>query len=464
MRFFQYTARDNLDRPVQGTMQAATEEEARQSLEKFGLRLLTVAELSQPQSRQSAPPSRQTGTAAGMPQPQMRAPTAARTPPRTASPYTYGAQPPSMKALPQNVVHTAPGSDKQRFFLFAQLASALRAGINPAQAFHEVAMRSAGQFRPSLDEAAAATMEGKAISQVLARYPDLYPEHVVGVVRAGEMGGFLPDALDEVSRQAESAHAFRRWFFWVWFLVINFLLSIPGMWITTRGIMDFWNQMNKSGGGGVNGQMGTGEALGSFIGTLLRELLWPWGPITLAIYLGMVLFQRYYMSRVAKHFRHRVGLNIPVYGKRTRHENLARFAWTMSRVSRAGVAPNEAWQLAADSVPNLSFRDELTSMGQQIRESTKLSEIVHRSPLFPDEYAPMIATAEYTGDLPGALQQLSNLSAGEFVAAQNYAKIRSGCWGALGCFITSALMIGMLLYTLDVAIPHQIMNETDNTP
>jgi Na+-driven multidrug efflux pump len=76
----------------------------------------------------------------------------------------------------------------------------------------------------------------------------------------------------------------------------------------------------------------------------------------------------------------------------------------------------------------------------------------------------MIATAEFTGDLPGAMQRLSDVSAGEFVAAENYAKIRSGCWGALGCLITSAIAMGMILYVVDNAIPHQIMNETDNTP
>ena len=91
----------------------------------------------------------------------------------------------------------------------------------------------------------------------------------------------------------------------------------------------------------------------------------------------------------------------------------------MAHVSKAGISPARAWQLAADSVPNLAFRAKVSGVGQQLSGSEKMSDLVFRSNLFPDEYAPMVASAEYTGDLPGAMQKLSDLSAGEFVAAQN---------------------------------------------
>jgi type II secretory pathway component PulF len=461
MRFFQYTARDSRNQNVGGTMQALTEDEARQSLSKFGLQVLSVQELSSP----TPPPSVTMPILQRAPAspPRVAAPQVA--PPRTgpraepqptqASPYNYN-RPVTLNSIPStvpvDVVHTPAGTDKQRFFLFSQLASALRAGINPSHAFLEVGQRTAGQFRPSLDEAAAATAEGKTISQVFARYPDLYPEHVVGVVRAGEVAGFVPDAMDEVARQAETSHSFRRMYFWVWFLTVNFLLTIPGVWITTRGMLGMIDTLNKNGGAG--GSAGGLSALGQ---ALWQSLLWPWGPITLIGYGAIWVFQRYYMSGVAKPMRHRIGLKFPVYGPRSRQENLARFAWTMSRVGRAGIAPARAWQLAADAVPNLAFRDELIDVGSQMKESTRMSDVIHRSPLFPDEYAPMVATAEYTGDLPSAMDRLAQVSAGEFVAAQNYAKARSGCWILLAFFITSAIAYGMFSWSWLHEVPDKLL-------
>lgn len=446
MRFFHYTARDSRNQNVQGTMQAASEQEAIQALSKFGLQSVSVEELQNPANAPMPP---------NLIQPQTSAPPrVSQSAPGTASPYNYNkpAVAPSSTLAPQAVVHTVAGTDKQRFFLFSQLSSALRVGINPAQAFHEIAMRSANQFRPSLEEAAAASTSGKAISDVFARYPDLYPSDVVGIVRAGETAGFLPEALDEVARQAESAHSFRRWFFWIWFLWVNFIVTIPATIIVARGLVDMAKHQSD-----IGGSPNASSAVNDFLSQMWHETLWPWGPVTL-VTVGIIwALWRYYNSRLAIDFRHKVSLNVPVYGRRARHENLARFSWTMSRVSRAGIAPNRAWQLAADSVPNRAFRDELVSMGQNMRENTKMADMVHRSPLFPDEFAPMIATAEYTGDLPGALDRLSSLSQGEFMAAQNYAKVRSGCWMLLGCFVTSGIAAIIFFYAWYHDVPDAVL-------
>ena len=103
----------------------------------------------------------------------------------------------------------------------------------------------------------------------------------------------------------------------------------------------------------------------------------------------------------------------------------------------------------------------LREVSRRLRGSEKLSDIVAGTRLFPDEYAPVIATAEYTGDIPGALENLSRASGGEYYAAQNYAKMRSGCWGALGCFMTSAIMLGMLFYAWYWELPKKVLEGMD---
>jgi hypothetical protein len=100
-------------------------------------------------------------------------------------------------------------------------------------------------------------------------------------------------------------------------------------------------------------------------------------------------------------------------------------------------------------------------VGTALSGQEKMSDLFFRSKLFPDEYAPMIATAEYTGDYSGALDKLAAVSAGEFVAAQNYAKARSGCWGLLFAFVVSVFTIGAILKVVSNDIPREIMQETD---
>ena len=431
-------------------MQAPDQATVQASLQRAGLTLVSCREMG---VNPRPPVMNMPGS---MPPARSAAPMPSRQAPPPPNPAAIAPKPVGQ------IVRTKAGSDKQRFFLFSQLASALRAGINPAQAFHEIAQRSAAQFAPSLEVAAQEATMGTPLSTVFERYPDLYPEHVVGTVRAGEVAGFLPDALDEVARQAQNAHSFRRWFFWVWFITLNFALSIPGMWVVTRSMLGTYDAIDKTGGMDASGnQMNPGEASASFMSVLWHETLWPWGPLTLLIYGIVWAIYQYYMSSTAKRLRHRVGLKIPVYGARARHENVARFAWTMSRVSRAGVSPARAWQLAAESVPNLTFRDELVGAGSNLHGSERMSDLFHRTTIFPEEYAPMVATGEYTGDISGALDRLSQVSEGEFVAAQNWAKVRSGCWGALGCFLTSAIMLGMFWYAWYYELPKKVLSGFD---
>ncbi len=461
MRFFQYRATDINGRVVEGTFQAASTDAAIQALKGHGLTVVSLQErlANQPSSPQSPQPQAQ------KPAPVQRntAPSLPQTNPVNPQPKISPVQQRPVHVNTINnpatdQVHTALGTDKDRFFIFAQLASAYRAGINPAEAFGDISRRCPGHFKQSLEEASQAAAEGISVSKVFDRYPDLYPESVGGMTRAGEEAGFLPDAFEEISLQAESAHKFKRWFFWVWFLAINALLSIPGMWIAMQSLLGMWDRIDKAGGTSADGNtMGMGEALGQYASVFGKQLIWPWGPITLLFWFGVYLLRRYFGSRMAKRFRHRLGLRYPIFGARAKHENLSRFSWTMSRVAKSGVAPARAWQLAAESVPNLVMRDNLASIGQQLRGSEKLSDLVHQSGMFPQEYAPMVATAEYTGDVTGAMDKLASISNGEFQSAQNYVKMRAGCWGALGCFVTSAIMFMILAYTLYHQLPAKIL-------
>ena len=429
MRFYSYQGTDSQGRPTQGTLQASSADEARRLLLAGGYRVVGLHELpageARPVARATARPS------ASVPAPVSSAAVTPTTPP---------------------AVRTRMGSDKERFFLFSQMGAAYKAGIAPHQSLREIAGRSSSKYGPALLYAADRVRDGGSLADALEPYVDLFPDHAVATVRAGETGGFVPEALEEVSRQAEEAHKFKRWFFWLWFLAINALLSIPGMWMATRGLLRSWEIIDAKGG-----QTGGPAFKESFQG-LWQGFASIWGVLTLVLFLEIGLLYWYLRSRRTRPFRHRLGLAFPTFGRRAKHEGFTRFAWVMSRVSRGGTAPARAWALAVETVPNMALREPLREVSRRLHGSEKLSDIVASSRLFPQEYAPVIATAEYTGDIPGAMENLSRASGGEYYAAQNYAKMRSSCWGALGCFVTSAAMLAMLFYAWYWELPKKVLD------
>jgi type II secretory pathway component PulF len=469
MPFFQYQATDASGQRRDGTLRADSMDAALAALRQGGLQVHTLdgRPVGGPAPQPPRPQVRPTATP---PRPVAPQPAPAARPAKNAAaasgPLIITRPDPALANAPAPVVgqpavapiryRTIIGTDKDRFFLFSQFAAATRAGINPAQAFDQISNRTKPYYRDSVRALSAAAVEGADLATIMERYPDLYPEHVVGMTRAGQQAGYLPEAFEEVARQAENAHKFKRWFFWIWFVAINAIVSIPGMWWATQAMVRGYERIEAKGGQGGPG-MGFQEMAGAY----WEKLAWPFGPAFLLFCFVLYILKRYFGSRVARRFRHRIGLKFPVYGPRTKHENLARFSWSLSRLSKAGFAPANAYMMAAETVPNLEMRDQLREIAGRITEATKMSDILHGSRLFPDEYAPVVATAEYTGDLPGAFDQLSRSSQSEFETAQNYAKARSGCWGALGCFVTSGIMLAILWYVWYHQLPAVILKGMD---
>lgn len=443
MPFFTYKAQDPSGKTAQGSIQAATQDEALRALLQAGMKVELIHPAGSPPPASASKPSQ-----AQITRPQIQsAPRQTQVSRGPVQPNIQIAQPASP---PQ--IRTAVGSDKERFFLFSQLAAAFRAGLNPVQTFQEVSQRSRGAFTPALEALAQTATEGGSIARTMAKYPDLFPNHVVGLTAAGEQGGFLPEAFQQISMQAESAHKFKRWFFWVWLVFVNAILVIPGFWWATRGMLDSWDTIDKAGGGGTQK-----ENIGVVGGALMKQLLWPVGPTLLAFLAVFYVIYRFLGSRKTLRLRHELGLKWPVYGKRARHENLAIFTWTLGQLSKVGLAPANAYRLAAETAPNIVMRDQLAKLANQLSGAERMSDIVKGTHLFPEEFEPMIATAEYTGDLAGAFQHLSDSTRNEFQLAENYAKMRSGCWGALGCGVTSAIAMMIFFYAWYTELPARVL-------
>lgn len=295
-------------------------------------------------------------------------------------------------------VRTRRGSDKQRFFLFSQIAQQLRAGINPARSFENLArMTPYAHFHESLVKLQEAATNGRSLSSTLALYPDLYPDHVVGTVHAGEQGGFLPEAFSLLSSQAGSAHGFRRFHWFVYPILIAILVTLPAVFAFQAMLREASLNLDPN-----------------IWGLWFKYMMWPYGPMTLAI-IGCLLAARAILTTYeARRIRHRMALKVPIYGSRSRNECIAAFTWALSRLSQAGIAPASAWKMATEVVPNVEMAARLRETGRMMTDGSKISDAIFGSRLFPQEYAPVVATGEMTGDIEGSLMQLEQITRDEF--------------------------------------------------
>src|SRR5262249_42045487 len=113
-----------------------------------------------------------------------------------------------------------------------QMASLLHAGFTPAHALADLGPRTTHRrMSQAAHQMAGAVANGASLAGEMARFPTLFPPHVIGVVAAGEKGGFLPFSFEEAALNAEQDAALKRdmWLtkFLIWQSIWSVLLFQP---------------------------------------------------------------------------------------------------------------------------------------------------------------------------------------------------------------------------------------------
>lgn len=436
MPFYQYSVSNKQGQLLEGTLQAANHDAARLALSNAGYSIYEIRErLMAPQTAQTPAPPRT------VPPPKPAPPSARVTPPPPRPKPVELASSPKINAVTGGKtaparVKTKPGRDKDLFFLFTQMGSYFRSGINPAQALVDLTARTRPLYHDSLRYAAQVVSEGGRLSDALEHYPYLYPPDVIGVLRAGEASGFLPDATDEIARKMESSnHIKRRLFYFQWLFATTVLVT-PVILAVIQGSLYSIQKQDVAGG-----TLNTGKVLGTgFLLSFLRDL-----PISLAVFGVIWAFHAWFNSMKMRDFRHKLVLRTPVIGPRARIEALSRFTWALGLISRGGLSPQSTYLLALQSVPNMALRRQLEAQGHQMTESDRLSSALRKTNLVPFEYGAIVETGEVTGDVPRALDSVYRASENEFQAQNATAVTRSSLFLYLVLGLVITVIAGWLL-------------------
>ena len=133
----------------------------------------------------------------------------------------------SMPTFRRPLVHV-----RRMAVFFRELHALARGGVTIGAACEQLVLRAPRPFRGLCKEMAAAAQAGRPLHEVMARHRDLFQPWHVGLVRAAQMGGALPEAFDQIARACELEWVTRaaillRVFFYAVFLLPAVLVVIP---------------------------------------------------------------------------------------------------------------------------------------------------------------------------------------------------------------------------------------------
>lgn len=323
--------------------------------------------------------------------------------------------------MDDSVIRTRPAKDSERSVYFVQLADMTRGGIPVPHALSVLADRVK---HSALSEAslrmAAETGEGRSLADSMARYPDLFFPGHVGGVRAGEAGGYLPDAFRALADQCRVQANMNKRYWWAWAAFLNtflvFLLFTLMRGVVIRGI-DFVNGKN--------------DGSNTFFGGVQDSLFSPWGILFIFLSLGLIFVGWAKNQTFTRPLRHKLGAVFPILKKRANGEALSVFTWHLSRLAKSGLSPFRTWNMAAEAVPNMEIAQKLSQQGKNLGDSAKLSDLYAGLPNVSWEVTSMVQTGEMTGRLGEALDQASAIEMAKAQDAEKNFTWRMGCWAAL---------------------------------
>lgn len=255
---------------------------------------------------------------------------------------------------------------------------------------------------------------GESLSRAMQRHPKTFNSLFIGLVKAGEVGGVLEEALQRLSTFLESDVALRR--------KVKSAMTYPTLVaIMSVGIVTFlvawfvpqWVDILKD--------LGLNSKDLPLPTTILIDVSnvvkYYWWMVAIAIVILIFAYRLFVTTRFGRRVADRVRLKLPIFGKLHHKVCMARFSRTMGTLLTSGVPILQAMETVSGTVGNSIMADALLEARARIREGDRIGEPLENSKLFPPMVVHMIGIGEESGSLDFMLQKIADFYEAEVEAA-----------------------------------------------
>ena len=253
---------------------------------------------------------------------------------------------------------------------------------------------------------------GQTLSKSLAKYPSIFNNLFLGLIRAGEVGGVLEETLQRLSTFLEKDVEMRRKvksaMTYPTIVVVVALGIVVGLctFIVPKFVQLFKDMGVKEFPALTLGLMAFSDFLvkKSYLCVAIAAAVYFSGKALYKTKFGLYLFDR-------------LKLKLPVFGKLTHKVALARFSRTLGTLLVSGVPILQALETVAGTVSNVIMSDAIMDARARIREGERIGEPLVKSKLFPPMVVQMISIGEESGALDSMLAKVADFYEDEVDAA-----------------------------------------------
>lgn len=358
MPFFDYSGFDKSGARVSGTLEAATEDSAQHILKQQGILLKTIT---------------------------------------------------PEKPLAQNTIFSTDRVDLADIeFLTAELSLLLDSGLKIDKGIE--LLKSANK-KPALakllNKISADLRNGKQLSQVLASFPDLFDPLYVNLVSIGEKTGKLAEIFQQLAEDLAYKRDLQK--------KITQALTYPTviLFVCLASVLFIFNYVVPNMATMFERQ----EDLPLYTVMLLSSSAWLQQYqlyLFAAIILVVLLLIQYRKNEVLSQRWQWLAIRLPLLQQAILLVERIRFNGGLAMMLDAGVAIDQALDLASGNINHIELRAEIQIAISKIKRGDQLSVALRQTRLFPDFFASLLSVGEESGELARIFKEIAQRSQRQF--------------------------------------------------
>ncbi len=288
---------------------------------------------------------------------------------------------------------------------YSQLAALLRSGVPMLRALTVLGKQSNNKtLNNVLEEIRGRVEEGESLGAAMSRYPKVFSEMAVNMVKAGAEGGFLEDALERVAAFTEQqedlkgrtlgALAYPVFLATVGTIVLTVLM----VFFVPKFEPLFANLRRK-------GQL---PAMTEWLLAFSRSLQSYWWIIALALVFSIFALLRYIATERGRKVFDRVKIKIPMVGKIFLNLAVARFCRVFGTLLVNGVPILRSLEISRESAGNVILTEAIAKASENITAGERLAVPLAACGHFPPTVVEMVSIAEESNTLDHVLVQIAD--------------------------------------------------------
>ena len=295
-----------------------------------------------------------------------------------------------------------PGVKREDLVVFTrQLSTMISAGLPVLEGLEILNEQAAPGFSTVLDQVIEDIRGGSDLSMALEKWPKVFSNIFVSMIKAGEVSGQLDEILIRLAEYLESSAKLKREIrSAMTYPVVSLCLVIGITAFLMIGIVPKFKEVFESLDIDLPKLTEVVMNASFFIkGNMLAMV----GGIAGAVVLASI----WKKTPKGQYQYDWLTLRAPIFGPLFRKVALSRFSRTFSTLIKSGVPILGALEIVSNTAGNKVISEAIDKARENVRQGDTLSEPLAQNPMFPPMVTKMIGIGEKSGSLETLLEKIS---------------------------------------------------------